>query len=97
MNITHDEEWRSDDNSRRGQSAGGDDTEKDVAVPAHTPSPAPVMAPKPERLNYKEKFFIKAHVRGVSAVKFSPDGSMICSGGMLVDYAFFFSLICFLP
>jgi hypothetical protein len=44
---------------------------------ATTPPPS-----KPESLNYKEKYVLKAHLRGVSTVQFSPDCSMIASGGM---------------
>ncbi|KAJ5160812.1 WD repeat protein [Penicillium canariense] len=63
----------------------GDETD----VPMHdnmsdrSPTPVPsVEAPhKPERLNYKEKFVLRGHLRSVSAVQFSPDCSMIASGG----------------
>lgn len=44
-------------------------------------TPVPPVAPKPERLNYKEKFVLRGHLRGVSAVQFSPDCSMIASAG----------------
>lgn len=48
-----------------------------------TPVPAaPPLPPKPEHLNYREKFNLQGHLRGVSAVQFSPDCSMIASGGM---------------
>ncbi|KAF3387405.1 WD repeat-containing protein 5 [Penicillium rolfsii] len=46
-----------------------------------TPVPSVEAPSKPERLNYKEKFVLRGHLRGVSAVKFSPDCSMIASGG----------------
>ncbi|KAJ5779149.1 hypothetical protein N7457_006869 [Penicillium paradoxum] len=42
---------------------------------------APPLPPKPEHLNYKEKFVMRGHLRGVSAVQFSPDCSMIASAG----------------
>ena len=48
-----------------------------------TPGPAVAAPPpKPERLNYREKFVLRGHLRGVSAVQFSPDCSMIASAGM---------------
>jgi COMPASS component SWD3 len=43
---------------------------------------APPLPPKPEHLNYKEKFVMRGHLRGVSAVQFSPDCSMIASAGI---------------
>ncbi|CAG7947251.1 unnamed protein product [Penicillium nalgiovense] len=42
---------------------------------------APPPPPKPEHLNYKEKFVMHGHLRGVSTVQFSPDCSMIASAG----------------
>ncbi|KAJ6101149.1 hypothetical protein N7499_000779 [Penicillium canescens] len=45
-----------------------------------TPVP-PAVPPKPDHLNYKEKFVMRGHIRGVSAVQFSPDCSMIASAG----------------
>lgn len=48
-----------------------------------SPTPvAPPPPPKPERLDYREKFVLRGHLRGVSAVRFSPDSSMIASAGM---------------
>ena len=46
-------------------------------VPAVTAPP-----PKPESLKYREKFVLQGHRRGVSAVQFSPDCTMIASAGM---------------
>ncbi|EFQ96816.1 hypothetical protein MGYG_08739 [Nannizzia gypsea CBS 118893] len=40
-------------------------------------TPPPLL--QPECLHYKEKFVLKGHQRGVSAVKFSPDGTMVAS------------------
>lgn len=59
------------------------DRSQPTPIPAATPVPPP-PPPKPERLNYKEKFLLRGHLRGVSAVQFSPDGSMIASGGMFL-------------
>ncbi|KAJ5545115.1 hypothetical protein N7461_007419 [Penicillium sp. DV-2018c] len=42
---------------------------------------ASALPPKPDHLNYKEKFVMRGHLRGVSAVQFSPDCSMIASAG----------------
>ncbi|KAL2012056.1 hypothetical protein VTN00DRAFT_4774 [Thermoascus crustaceus] len=62
----------------------GEDSNNNSA-PDHaerTPTPPPPPPPpKPERLNYKLRSILKGHLRGVSQVKFSPDGSMIASGG----------------
>ncbi|KAJ5637440.1 hypothetical protein N7490_007319 [Penicillium lividum] len=44
-------------------------------------APVPALPPKPKRLNYREKFVLQGHLRGVSAVQFSPDCSMIASAG----------------
>ncbi|KAJ5564270.1 hypothetical protein N7513_000512 [Penicillium frequentans] len=49
---------------------------------ASTPiPPVPALPPKPDHLNYREKFVLQGHLRGVSAVQFSPDCSMIASAG----------------
>ncbi|OJD24388.1 hypothetical protein ACJ73_04252 [Blastomyces percursus] len=55
--------------------------ERPVKLPSSpTPTPLPPSPPpKPERLYYREKYVLKGHQLGVSAVKFSPDGSMIAS------------------
>lgn len=58
------------------------DEDREVAQADRSPTPVAPPPPKPETLNYKEKFLLKGHLRGVSAVKFSPDSSMIASGGM---------------
>lgn len=49
--------------------------------PTPVPPPPPPPPPKPDKLNYQQKFLLRGHLRGVSAVKFSPDVSMIASGG----------------
>lgn len=55
---------------------------------ARTATPEP--PPKPEWVNYREKYVLRGHLRGVSAVQFSPDGSMIASGS---TYSLFFFLL----
>ncbi|KKA23143.1 WD repeat protein [Rasamsonia emersonii CBS 393.64] len=68
------------------ESAQGDDDAEEGSRPRseqqseRIPSPPP-PPPKPDHLNYREKFLLKGHLRGVSAVQFSPDGSKIASGG----------------
>lgn len=57
---------------------GGKETERPVRPRTPTPPPPP-PPPKPERLYYKEKLVLRGHQRGVAAVQFSPDGSMIAS------------------
>ncbi|KAL2810819.1 WD40-repeat-containing domain protein [Aspergillus granulosus] len=46
--------------------------------PTPVPPPPP---PKPDSVDYREKFLLRGHLRGVSAVRFSPDAGMIASGG----------------
>lgn len=64
------------------QSGEGTPIETSRRSPIQRP-PAPPPPPKPTRLNYKQKFVLKGHKRGVAAVKFSPDGSMIASCCMI--------------
>ncbi|KAJ5627396.1 hypothetical protein N7528_004823 [Penicillium herquei] len=54
----------------------------DISDRSSTPLPSVAPSPpKPEHLDYREKFVLQGHIRGVSAVQFSPDCSMIASGG----------------
>lgn len=56
-----------------------------------TPVPPP-PPPKPEKLSYRQKYLLRGHLRGVSAVRFSPDASMLASAGMLwVHFSSFFA------
>ncbi|KAI2697466.1 hypothetical protein CBS147372_7826 [Penicillium roqueforti] len=79
-----------DDNSQGGSDdlaeddvAGSDENQAGDADDWSDRSATPVapVPPKPEHLNYKEKFVMRGHLRGVSAVQFSPDCSMIASAG----------------
>lgn len=72
----YDEEYRPLEDDRTEP----DDAQSDRSL---TPVPPP-PPPRPEEINYKQKFLLKGHQRGVSAVRFSPDCSMIASGGMCV-------------
>lgn len=47
-----------------------------------TPVPGAHLPPKPETVDYRQKFVFKGHIRGLAAVQFSPDGSMVASAGM---------------
>lgn len=62
--------------------ASRDDSSNRSPAPVPPANATPPPAAKPESLNYKEKYVLKAHLRGVSTVQFSPDCSMIASGGM---------------
>lgn len=63
-------------------------TREDMLDRSDTPvPPAAGPPPKPEQLNYREKFVLRGHLRGVSAVQFSPDCSMIASAGMLLCFS----------
>ncbi|KAJ9235433.1 hypothetical protein DTO169E5_6149 [Paecilomyces variotii] len=73
-------EQQSEEYDERQEEPGAEDRNIQPAV--RTPSPLPPPPPpKPERLNYRVRSILKGHLRGVSAAKFSPDGSMIASGG----------------
>lgn len=58
-----------------------DDDRDDLSDRSDTPVPGVSLPPKPEQLHYKQKFELKGHIRGLAAVQFSPDGSMIASAG----------------
>lgn len=70
---------RSHESDRRSE----DHTPRRGNMSDRSPTPvAPAPRPKPDHLDYREKFVLHGHLRGVSAVQFSPDCSMIASGGM---------------
>lgn len=78
-----------DESDRLSDRIGNRDDEHTVARDDgsdRSPTPVPPAAlppPKPEHLDYREKFVLRSHIRGISAVQFSPDCSMIASAGML--------------
>ncbi|KAJ6163315.1 hypothetical protein N7497_003294 [Penicillium chrysogenum] len=76
--LARDDVTGSDDNQESDADNWSDRSATPIAPP---PPPPPPLPPKPEHLNYKEKFVMHGHVRGVSAVQFSPDCSMIASAG----------------
>ncbi|PWY91831.1 WD40 repeat-like protein [Aspergillus sclerotioniger CBS 115572] len=60
------------------------DVEIDASYGERSPTPVPQPPPpppKPDKVNYYQKYLLRGHLRGVSAVRFSPDSSMIASGG----------------
>ncbi|KAL2827166.1 WD40-repeat-containing domain protein [Aspergillus cavernicola] len=65
-----------DDEIEGGRGEGG--TTYSDRSPTPVPPPPP---PKPETVKYRQKFLLKGHLRGVSTVRYSPDSSMIASGG----------------
>ncbi|QVM07346.1 WD domain protein [Coccidioides posadasii str. Silveira] len=73
-----DEGEESSEDTSEDENRAKEKAERPVRVRTPTPPPPP-PPPKPERLNYKQKLVLKGHQRGVSAVQFSPDGSMIAS------------------
>jgi COMPASS component SWD3 len=84
---------RDSDAHRRSNSSGGSGDDQDHTYHGHsrsrsssaeTPrssraSPAPSPVYKPLNLNYKQKFILKGHKKGISQVRFSPDGRWIAS------------------
>lgn len=92
-----------DDEGEGEENEGGDseagDAEDDVneadedahsnRSPTPVPPPPPPPPPKPEKLNYRQKYLLRGHLRGVSAVRFSPDASMLASAGMPFFFFFF--------
>lgn len=76
--LSEDRLERHGDNHRSAR----DDMSDRSPTPAPPAAAVPQPPPKPEHLNYKEKYVLKAHLRGVSTVQFSPDCTMIASGGV---------------
>ncbi|KGO71579.1 hypothetical protein PITC_044560 [Penicillium italicum] len=69
--LPDDDVTGSDENQDRDADDWSDRSDTPVAPPP----------PKPDHLDYKEKFVMHGHLRGVSAVQFSPDCTMIASAG----------------
>ncbi|KAL3492213.1 WD40-repeat-containing domain protein [Aspergillus germanicus] len=77
-------EERDHDNGRNEAEMNGDLDGMDTGEGYEDRSPTPVPPPpppKPDSVDYREKFLLRGHLRGVSAVRFSPDAGMIASGG----------------
>ncbi|CAI7664409.1 unnamed protein product [Penicillium glandicola] len=70
------DEIAEDAGSDENQAGDADNWSDRSATPLASPVPT-----KPVHLSYKEKFVMRGHMRGVSAVQFSPDCSMIASAG----------------
>ncbi|KAJ5179816.1 WD repeat protein [Penicillium capsulatum] len=75
--LSHDPE-----RARESDRLSEDRTPRRNDMSDRSPTPVPYAPPpKPDHLDYREKFVLRGHLRGVSAVQFSPDCSMIASGG----------------
>jgi COMPASS component SWD3 len=84
------ERYQDDELEADEEESAGDvevDQEYSDRSPTPVPPPAPPPPPKPEKLTYQQKFLLRGHLRGVSAVKFSPDSTMIATGGMFICQA----------
>ena len=55
-----------------------EDTEMEDAKPQRSPSESPHLDATP---HYRTKYIMSGHARSISAVKFSPDGTMLASCG----------------
>ncbi|KAL4911070.1 hypothetical protein BDW74DRAFT_142376 [Aspergillus multicolor] len=78
MNDEDNETETNGDRDMDEMDAAGDEAE---TYSDRSPTPVPPPPPKPDYVDYRQKFLLRGHLRGVSAVRFSPDASMIASGG----------------
>lgn len=87
LNNRHDSERRRSNGSDDMEKPYRDDSRSRSTTPADTPRSShshsldPPSPPKykPLRLNYKQKFILRGHKKGVAQVRFSPDGRWIAS------------------
>lgn len=89
---SRDDRLRSEDISDDRMSADEDRTSRRDGMSDRSHTPVPTVEappPKPDHLNYREKFVLRGHSRGVSSVQFSPDCSMIASGGKMCQCNFY--------
>ncbi|KAF7588735.1 WD domain protein [Aspergillus hancockii] len=70
-----------DDNETAGEGDVEPEQPYSDRSPTPVPPPPPPPPPKPDKVDYQQKFILRGHLRGVSAVRFSPDSSMIATGG----------------
>lgn len=55
-----------------------EDAEMDDIKPQRSPSESPLLDATP---HYRTKYIMSGHARSISAIKFSPDGTMLASCG----------------
>ena len=80
-----------DDNESPGEGDAEPEQAYSDRSPTPVPPPPPPPPPKPDKINYRQKFLLRGHLRGVSTVRFSPDSSMIASGGGFLQLYCMFS------